>query len=145
MRKIVVLTLVLVGLFSANAHALAVTARSVSAGTYEDGEFDAGNSGFAAEYIIDEADGKVILDRIIMNDREGKIEEGAVYEITNAMVSEGLSALMVSRNKKGQKIVTAVREGSMGASEILLIGEDFYQFCRAFNGKFYLEYGEVER
>ncbi len=144
MKKIIVLLLVAL-LFSVNAHAFVVTAKSSSAGMYEDGEFAPDDSGFTAEYVIDESGNKVILDRIIVNNREGKIQAGVSYEITNIMVSEGLSALMVSKNKKGQKIITAVREGEMGASETLIIGDNFYEFCRASNGKFYLEYGEINR
>jgi hypothetical protein len=126
-----------------NAFAFSVNTRAISSGTYEDGDFTPGNEEFEAEYIIDEENEEIILQRVFKNDREGRIEDGISYEITNVVVSEGISALLVSRNKKGQKIYTAVREGGLGASETLMVGEDFYQFCRAANGKFYLEYGEV--
>ena len=126
-----------------NAFGLIVTAKATSAGVYEDGEFVQTNDGFEAQYVIDTEDESITLDKIISNNREGKIEAGLVYDITNTVLSEGISALLVSRNKKGQKIYTAVREGTLGASEVLVIGKDFYQFCRAENGKFYLEYGEV--
>ena len=65
--------------------------------------------------------------KVTSNDREGRVEEGAVFEITNIVVSEGLSALVVPRNKKGQKIITAVREAGLGSSEIIIIGDDFYE------------------
>ncbi len=143
-KRIVVLVLVLVFGFAAQACALVVTAKSVSSGTYEDGDYTPGAAGnFEGEYIVDEAGGEVILDRIVTNNREGRLEEGAEYDITNIVMSEGLSSLLVARNKKGQKIFTAVREDDLSAVEVLILGEDFYEFCRAANGKFYLEYGEV--
>jgi hypothetical protein len=139
---IIVLSGILV-LSGTDAFGLISTARSTTAGIYEDGEYTPTKDGFEAEYVIDEDKETITLQKIISNNREGRIEDGIVYDITNTVVSEGISALLVSRNKKGQKIYTAVREGSLGASEILVIGKDFYQFCRAENGKFYLEYGDV--
>lgn len=122
---------------------LAVTVRSTSGGTYESGKFTAAESVFEAKYAIDEAGKTVKLEEVIRNNREGKIDKGALYEITNIVVSEGISAMFVSRDKKGQYIITAVREAAIGASEILVIGEDFYEYCSGANGKFYLESGEI--
>ena len=144
MKKIAVFMVAMV-LSATIVHAEVVTATSESSGIYEDGVFTQDTSSFEAKYIIDEVDGEVILTKVIKNDREGRIEEGIEYEITNMVVSEGISSLMVSRNKKGQKIITAVREGELGASETLILGSTFYQYCRASNGKFYLEYGKVSK
>lgn len=144
MKKIAAFVIVMV-LSATVVSAEVVTVRSESSGTYEDGVFTPGTSSFEARYIIDEVDGEVILSRIIKNDREGRIEEGIEYEITNMVVSEGLSSLLVSRDKKGQKIITAVREGELGASEMLILGSTFYEYCKAANGKFYLEYGKVTK
>lgn len=147
MKKIscLIVVLIFVAAFAIDSEALTVTTRAISGGTYEDGKFSHSSDSFEARYIIDEIEGTVRLDRIIENNREGKMQEGAEYDVTNISVSEGISALLVSRNKKGQKIITAVREADLGVSEILIIGEDFYEYCRAANGKFYLEYGEVIR
>ncbi len=145
MKKSIVMFAVVLAVFSCAAvsYGQEVTARSLSSGIYEDGEFSRSQDGFEAKYFIDEAAGTVTLERITANNREGKMSEGAVYDITNIMVSEGLSALVVSRHKKGQRIITAVREAGLGAFETLIIGADFYEYCRAANGRFYLEYGEV--
>ncbi len=144
MKKLFIILLSgIIVLSGTEAFGLIVKAKSVSSGVYEDGKYSSTNDGFEAEYIIDEGNETITLNKIISNDREGKIEPGLVYDITNTVLSEGISALLVSLNKKGQKIYTAVREGDLGASEVLMIGKDFYQFCRAENGKFYLEYGEV--
>jgi hypothetical protein len=147
MRKIAFIFMLIVaaGLNAACAFASIVTATSVSSAVYEDGEFTPSDSGFTAKYDIDEEDGVIRLEKIIENNREGRIEEGASYEITNVVVSEGISALLVSKKKKGQKIITAVREADLGASEIIVFGDDFYEYCCASNGKFYLEYGKVSR
>ncbi|MEA3488850.1 MAG: hypothetical protein U9R44_00705 [Candidatus Omnitrophota bacterium] len=145
MKRFFFLVLIILVFFVVDAHALVVNAKSVSSGTYEDGEFTPGGGSFEAKYRIDEAAGTVTLEKMIENNREGRIEKGASYEITNILMSKGPSALLVSRNKKGQKIITAVREADLGASEILMIGDDFYEFCRAANGKLYLEYGEVTK
>jgi hypothetical protein len=147
MKKSIIMFAAVLVVFSCAAvsYGQEVTARSLSSGIYEDGKFTQSQDGFEARYFIDEAAGTVTLEKITANDREGKIGEGAVYDITNIMVSEGLSALVVSKDKKGQRIITAVREAGLGAFETLIIGADFYEYCRAANGKFYLEYGDVSQ
>ena len=143
--KKALLFVIITSMFAAVAYGDVVTATSISSGVYEDGKFTRDSGSFKATYIIDEAAGIIVLDKVIENNREGRSERGAEYEITNAFVSKGPSALLVSRNKKDQKIFTAVREGDLAASETLIIGQDFYEYCKAYNGKFYLEYGEVTR
>lgn len=144
--KKVFLSLVIViclGMIAVSAEALVVTLETISSGSYEDGKFTPRNDYFKARYVIDEEKREITISKILENNREGKIEEGESYEITNIAVSEGPSALLFSRSKKGQKIFTAVREAGLGDSETIIIGKDFYEFCRAANGKFYLEYGKV--
>lgn len=136
--------ILLTGIIVYDASAWMVRTNSISSGIYEDGKFTEADEGFSAEYVVDEENGDIRLERIIDNNREGRNDEGITYEITNTVVSKGISALLVSKNKKGQKIITASREIDIGVSEVLIIGEDFYEYCRASNGRFYLEYGEVE-
>ena len=125
------------------AGAETVMLRSISSGEYENGIFTERNDEFEAEAVIDETAGTVRISVVVKSTREGRIEDDIEYEITNVMESKGISAISVSRDKKGQKIITAVRDSGLGSSEILMVGEDFYEFTRAANGKFYLEYGEV--
>ena len=120
-----------------------VTIKSISSGVYQDGKFTPGSDEFAARCVIDERAGIIELEEIIQSDREGRIEKGATYEVTNTLKSEGLSGLLVSRDKKGQKIMTGIRDMEVGVTEILIVGEDFYEYCRGANGKFYLESGKV--
>lgn len=144
MKKSIIFGVLVVSLlFSANALAAEVKTRSISAGYYEDGVFTSTVSEFEAIYEIDEPGEVITLKKIISNDREGKISSGAVYDITNVMVGEGLSSFMVSRDKMGQRIYTGTREVELDSAEVLIMGEDFYEYSRAANGKFYLEYGEV--
>jgi len=130
-------------LASAPVFGSTVTVRSLASGIYEDGEYSSANDDFEGQYTIDEDKRTITLDSVVKSTREGKTELGAEYDISNMVQGEGFSALVVSRNKMGQKIYTGVREGDLGASEILVIGETFYEFCRAENGVFYLEYGDV--
>ena len=143
MKKLILLLvfILIIGLNMSEAFALVVTIKTVSSGVYEDGQFRESKDGIEATYEIDETKRTMRLLSVARNDREGKIENEAVYDITNISVSEGLSALMFSSDKKGQKIFTAVREADLGVSEIFIIGENFYEYCRAANAKFYLEYG----
>ena len=144
MKKIIFIGFMIFAIvLSGAAFALEVKTKSISAGHYEDGVFTPTVSGFEAVYDINEPREVIVLKKIISNDREGKITKGAQYDITNIVISEGLSSFLVSRDKKGQRIYTATREMELDSAETLIIGEDFYEYSRAANGKFYLEYGEV--
>ena len=136
---------VLMVLFASTGEALTVSARSISSGVYENGVFTPKSDVFEGVYHIDDEKGKITLVKVIANDREGRTEEDISYEIIGSMISEGFSALTVSAERKGQKILTAVRESNIGVFEVLIMGEDFYEYSRAVGGKFYLESGRVER
>jgi hypothetical protein len=136
---------VLIALFASTGEALTVSARSISSGVYEGGVFSPKNDVFEGVYHIDEENGEITLVKVTANDREGRTEENISYEIIGSMISEGFSALTVSAERKGQKIYTAVRESNVGGFEVLMMGEDFYEYSRAAGGKFYLESGRVER
>lgn len=125
------------------AYCETVTVKSVSSGIYEDGEFTSTNDRFEAKYIVDKKAGLIKIEKVIYSDREGKLDEDKPYEIVDTVLSGGLSALTVSRKKKGQEIITGVRDVGLGAAEIIIMGKDFYEHCRAANGRIYLESGEV--
>ncbi len=127
------------------SHAVTVEAVSEKSGVYENGNFRQGQDSFRGIYHINEEEGRIRLREVISSDREGRVEEGISYEITNVMISGGLSALTVSPERKRQKIYTAVREGHLGAFEILVMGEDFYEYLNSSGAKFYLESGSLRR
>ena len=145
MKKYIIAVLILMFAisFAQMGFSQSILLEAKSGGVYEDGEFTASGVNYKASVTIDYERNKVILNKIIKSDREGRLDEDVIYDITSASISEGISALLVSRDKKGQEILTAVREGDLGASEIYIIGRDFYQYCKGANAKFYLEYGRV--
>ena len=86
---------------------------------------------------------EIVIDKIISSDREGRPVSGSVFEIANIIKGKGLSELLISRNKMGQQIITGICDDIPGITDIIIIGEDFYEFSRASDGKFYLESGSV--
>ena len=141
--RIVVLMLMFAISFAQMGFSQSIVLEAKSGGVYEDGEFTSSGVKYKAFFVIDRERNKVILNKIIKSDREGRLDEDVIYDITSASIGEGISALTISRDKKGQEIITAVREGDLGSSEIYIIGRDFYQYCKGANAKFYLEYGSV--
>lgn len=135
----------LIALSASTGEALTVSAKSTSSGIYENGVFTPKSDIFEGVYNIDDEKGEITLVKVTANDREGRTEEDISYEIIGSMISEGFSALTVSAERKGQKIYTAVRESNVGAFEVLIMGENFYEYSRAAGGKFYLESGRVEK
>ncbi len=142
-RTLMVVLFVLTLAVSASAMTVEVT--SESSGVYESGKFTPREDSFQGVYSVRETENRIVLEKVISSDREGRVEEGISYEIVNAMMSEGLSAFTVSPERKGQKIYTAVCEGYLGDMEILVIGENFYEYSSVSGGTFYLESGRAER
>jgi hypothetical protein len=147
MRKTAVgiITVFLVCAFACAACAVTFEAASERSGVYEAGKFSPGGDGFRGVYAIEEENNRIVLEEVISSDREGRIEEGASYEIINTMSSGGFSALTVSPERKGQKIYTAMREGHLGSLEVLVVGEDFYEYSSMSAGRSYLESGRIEK
>lgn len=129
--------------FSVTGYAMTVELISENGGVYEAGRFTPGGSGFHGVFSIRENENRIVLEEVIFSDREGREETGVSYEMVNYMRGDGFSALMVSPERKGQKIYTATREGHLGSVEILVIGEDFYEYSKMSAGKFYLESGKA--
>jgi hypothetical protein len=138
---------VALGIFAVSSAAEATMVELISegGGVYEDGKFTSGGDLFHGVYSIREDENRIVLEKVISSDREGRIEEGLSYEMINSMKGEGFSTITVSAGRKGQKIYTAAREGHLGSFEILVIGEDFYEYSSVSAGRFYLESGRVEK
>lgn len=144
MKKIMIFLAVLVLFCAVNeSYARTVTLKATASGTYEKGVFTPTSDKYEAVYTIDEAGDRVILDKVMTSTREGRTQEGMTYDINNDTEGRGLSDFQVSRQKKGQNIVTASQDVDVMSTEVIIIGDDFYEFCRASNGKFYLESGVV--
>jgi len=143
-RSILIIILIFAyGVISQYAYGETVTLKAVSSGIYEDGEFVPTSDRFEAKYVVNKEAGVIKTKEVIHSDREGRIEEDEPYEIVDTVLSGGLSGLTVSGKRKGQEIITGVRDVGLGAAEIIIVGKDFYEYCRAANGKIYLESGEV--
>ncbi|MFA6636227.1 MAG: hypothetical protein WCV56_03845 [Candidatus Omnitrophota bacterium] len=142
--KVLALALGILAVSSA-AEATTVELISEGGGVYEDGKFTSGGDLFHGVYSVREDDNRIVLEEVISSDREGRVEEGLSYEMVNSMKGEGFSTITVSAERKGQKIYTAVREGHLGSFEVLVVGEDFYEYSNVSAGRFYLESGRVEK
>lgn len=121
-----------------------VILRSVSGGTYYGGRLTPGSVEFEARYHLDEDKGEIKRKNVIRDEREGRTESDVSYEIVSVTHSGGLSAFTVPMERKGQKIFVAVREGHLGAVEILMLGDDFYEYTRTAGGKIYIESGSAK-
>lgn len=67
------------------------------------------------------------------------VEDNTRYSITT--IDE--NAFLVSKDKKGQKIITAVGVPGLLATEMIQIGDDFYYYCKAIGGVLYISYGTI--
>jgi hypothetical protein len=51
----------------------------------------------------------------------------------------------LSEGRRGQKIITLVGKPGTLATEIILLGENFFEYCKASSGRLYLSTGTVKR
>ena len=114
-------------------------------GEYEKGVFVPGKAEFRYRFDIDEKTGKAKLTELIRLKNNEVIQLGVDYVIIAAEDGTNLSSLLTSPTRRKQKILTLVGKPGSLATEMILIGEDFFEYCKAFAGRLYLATGTVRR
>ena len=122
-----------------------VTLTAVTSGSYEDGVLTPRTDRFSAVLSIDERNETVVMDKVMESTREARVKEGTIFDIANNTTGSGFAGLNVSLDKMHKKMITATNDRAIEGVETYIIGEDFYGYSRAANGKFYLEWGRVEK
>lgn len=108
-------------------------------GTYENGKFENGKGQFKVRFEVNEKERVIIRTEVIRLKDNNLVEDNTRYSITT--IDE--NAFLVSKDKKGQKIITAVGVPGLSATEMIQIGDDFYYYCKAIGGVLYISYGTI--
>jgi hypothetical protein len=129
-----------------NAHADIVHATETARGEYEKGVFTGGKAEFRYRFDVDERAGKAKLTEIIRLRNNEIIQISVDYVIVALEDGTALSSkLLSSRTRENQKILTLVGKPGSLATEVILLGEDFFEYCKASAGRLYLATGTVRR
>lgn len=138
------LTLTLFGITS-TARSEVIHAAETGRGEYERGVFTPDKPEFRYRFDVDEKTGKAKLTELIRLKNNEIIQLAVDYVIIAAEDGTDLSSLLISPTRRKQKILTLVGKPGSLATEIILLGEDFFEYCKASSGRFYLATGTVRR
>jgi len=138
------LSLTLLGITSTTRSEV-IHAAETGRGEYERGVFIPGKPEFRYRFDVDEKTGKAKLIELIRLRNNEIIQLAVDYVIIAAEVGTDLSSLLTSPTRRKQKILTLVGKPGSLATEIILLGEDFFEYCKATSGRFYLATGTVRR
>lgn len=138
------LSLTLFGITS-TARSEVIHAAETGRGEYERGVFTPGKPEFRYRFDVDEKTGKAKLTELIRLKNNEIIQLAVDYVIIAAEDGTDLSSLLTSPTRRKQKILTLVGKPGSLATEIILLGEDFFEYCKASSGRLYLATGTVRR
>ena len=138
------LSLTLSGITS-TARSEVIHAAETGRGEYEMGVFTPGKPEFRYRFDVDEKTGKAKLTELIRLRNNEIIELALDYVIIAAEDGTNLSSILTSPTRRKQKILTLVGKPGSLATEIILLGEDFFEYCKASSGRLYLATGTVRR
>jgi hypothetical protein len=129
-----------------NARAEIIHASETGRGEYEKGAFTAGKAEFRYRFDVDEKAGKAKLTEIVRLRNNEIIQATVDYVITAVDDSTALSSMLLSNPaRRSQKILTLVGKPGSLATEVIMLGEDFFEYCKASAGRLYLATGTVRR
>jgi hypothetical protein len=128
-----------------SAYSDVIHATETGRGEYEKGVFTPGRAEFRYRFDIDEKAGKAKLTEIIRLKNNEVIQQTVDYVITAAEDGTSLSSFLSSPARRKQKILTLVGKPGSLATEMILLGEDFFEYCKASAGRLYLATGTVKR
>ena len=132
-------------LITNNACAEVIHASETGRGEYERGAFTAGKAEFRYRFDVDEKAGKAKLTEIVRLKNNEIIQATVDYVIT-AIDSTSLSSMLLTDpTRRTQKILTLVGKPGSLATEVIMLGEDFFVYCKASAGRLYLATGTVRR
>lgn len=122
-----------------------VIAEETARGEYENGIFTAGKPEFRYRFEIDIKSGKAKLTEITRLETGTLISQDVSYVITAIEDSFASSSFLRSKNKKDEKVLTLVGKPGTLATEVILIGESFFEYCKASSGRLYLATGKIKK
>lgn len=129
-----------------NARSEVIHVTETGRGEYEKGVFTAGKAEFRYRFDVDERAGKVKLTEVVRLRNNEIIQTTIDYVIMAVEDTTALSSmLLTSPTRKNQKILTLVGKSGSLATEVILLGEDFFEYCKASAGRLYLATGTVRR
>lgn len=127
------------------AQAEVFIATETARGEWENGKFASGKPEFRFRLEVDEEQATAKLTEIIRLKNETVINQSVAYVIITTDFGNDLSSLLISENRRNQKVLTLLGKPGALATEMILLGENFFEYCKASSGRLYVSSGTVKR
>ena len=131
-----------------NSFAITVIATETTRAEYEMGKLNhSGKGEFGYRFEVDEKNGTAkVTDYTRLKD--GSIIDWPIeYHIS--YVDDGVSisgsTLLADKKKAGQRVLCLIGNPGTLATEIIMIGDNYFEYVKASSGRFYLASGTVQR
>jgi hypothetical protein len=134
---------VLIGICADAAAQTVVIATETARAEYEDGVFTAGRPEFRFRFEIDEARHTARLTETVRLRNGAVIDTRTDYTIT--AVEDGSDLFSISKERLGQRALTLVGKPGALATEMIVIGETYFEYSKVSAGRLYLASGTVQR
>ena len=148
MKRLVFVVFALLLGCASNTYASTVIATETSRAEYENGKLTySGKGEFKYRFEIDEQGGKAKVSEYTRLKDNSIIEWTSEYTISYIDDGSSLSGstLMADKKKSNQKVICLVGNSGTLATELIMIGENYFEYCKASSGRFYLATGVVQK
>ena len=112
---------------------------------YENGTFVRGKPEFSYRFEIDRKSGRAKLTEVTRLKNNSVVQLAVDYVVTATEDQTTLSSLLVSENRRNQTIITLVGKPGNLATEVILLGDTFFEYCKASSGRLYLATGTARK
>lgn len=147
MKRLVLIVSVLLLGYPNNSYASTVIATETSRSEYENGKLTySGKGELKYRFEIDEQGGKAKVTEYTRLKDNSIIEWSAEYTISYIDDGSSLSGYTLADKKKAnQKVICLIGNPGILATELIIIGENYFEYCKASSGRFYLATGVVQK
>ncbi len=112
---------------------------------YEGGIFTTGPGKYTYRFEIDESSGIVYLTKKTDVKNNTSVESKVEYLIVSVADGTSPGSSLTSKKRRNQKTITIFGKPGKVETETIMLGEDFFEYCKATSGRFYLATGTVNK
>lgn len=122
-----------------------VIATETARGEWENGVLTPSKPEFRFRFEVDEEHATAKLTELTRLKNDSVIDQPVEYLIAGVDEGNNLSSFLTTEVRRNQRVLTLLGKPGALATEIILLGENFFEYCKAASGRLYLSTGTVRR
>ena len=122
-----------------------VIATETARGEWENGIFTPLKPEFRFRFEIDEERATAKLTEMTRLKNDTVIDQPVEYIIASVDEGNGLNILLITEARRNQRVLTLIGKPGALATEVILLGENFFEYSKAASGRLYLSTGTIKR